>query len=199
MWTNVKEQPDELSNAANEARVDDNALIRLVGAGDLSAFEVLYRSYFHRLTRFLDRMIRRPNLIEEIVNDTMLVVWQKAGSFDGSCKLSSWIFAIAYRKAMKAARGMDDPLEYNFESMPDESGHEPDEEAQQHELREQMLKALDALSFDHRAVVCLTYYHGLGYAEIASIMDCPVNTVKTRMHHARRRLEMLLARRAEEM
>jgi RNA polymerase sigma factor (sigma-70 family) len=198
MWTNGKES-GELSKVANEGRVDDNELIRLVGAGDLSAFELLYRSYFHRLTRFLDRMIRRPNLIEEIVNDTMLVVWQKAGSFDGSCKLSTWIFAIAYRKAMKAARGMDDPLEYNFEFMPDESGHEPDEEAQYHELQEQMLKALDALSLDHRAVVCLTYYHSLGYAEIASIMDCPVNTVKTRMHHARRRLGMLLGRRAEKM
>ena len=198
MWTNAKE-PGELSNAANEIEPHDRALIRLVGAGDLHAFESLYRSYFHRLTRFIDRMIRRPNLIEEIVNDTMLVVWQKAGSFDGSCKLSTWIFAIAYRKAMKAARGLDDPVAYDFEFAPDESGHEPDEEAQHHELREHMLKALDALSFDHRAVVCLTYYHGLGYAEIASIMDCPVNTVKTRMHHARRRLEILLARRAEEM
>ena len=48
---------------------------------------------------------------------------------------------------------------------------------------------MDSLSADHRAVVDLTYFHGMGYREIAEIMHCPVDTVKTRMFHARRRLK----------
>ena len=56
---------------------------------------------------------------------------------------------------------------------------------------------MDALSPQHRAVVDLTYFHGIGYREIARIVDCPVDTVKTRMFHARRRLKTLLAGRVE--
>lgn len=178
---------------------DEVRLITLVAAGDLHAFETLYRRYFPRLTRFLDRMTRQPHLIEEIVNDTMLVVWQKAHTFDLSCKLSTWIFAIAYRKALKAIRFLDDPVECDFEEYPDDAGHEPENEAQHHELQSLLLRAIDALTVDQRAVVCLTYFHGMGYSEIAGIMDCPVNTVKTRMFHARRRLETLLASRMEKM
>jgi RNA polymerase sigma-70 factor (ECF subfamily) len=194
MWKKARE-PAELSSTIKQ---DDTRLIHLVRAGDLRGFELLYRSYYPRLTRFLDRMIRRPDLIEEIVNDTMLVVWQKANSFDGSCKLSTWIFAIAYRKAMKAVRGLDDPVEFDFDAVPDQGGHEPEDEAQHHEQRDHLLRALDILPVEQRAAVCLTYFHGLGYAEIADIMNCPVNTVKTRVYHARRHLEVLLASRVEE-
>lgn len=178
---------------------DEVRLIELVAAGDLPAFEALYRRYFPKLTRFLDRMTRRPHLIEEIVNDTMLVVWQKAHTFDLSCKLSTWVFAIAYRKALTAIRCLDDPVECDFEEYAGDAGHEPENEAWHHELQDFLLRAIDALSAEQRAVVCLTYFHGMGYSEIAGIMDCPVNTVKTRMFHARRRLETLLASRMEKV
>ena len=61
------------------------------------------------------------------------------------------------------------------------------------QLRETLTKALEGLSAEHRAVVELTYFHGLGYREIAQIVSCPVDTVKTRMFHARRRLQAMLA------
>ena len=64
----------------------------------------------------------------------------------------------------------------------------PDDELHHQRLHEALMKAMDQLSADHRAVVDLTYFHGMGYREIAEIVDCPVDTVKTRMFHARRRL-----------
>ncbi|RZI41733.1 sigma-70 family RNA polymerase sigma factor [Herbaspirillum sp. HC18] len=178
---------------------DDARLISHVAAGDMHAFELLYRAYFPKLTRFLDRLTRRPQLLEEIVNDTMLVVWQKANTFDLSCKPSTWIFAIAYRKALKALQLLDDPVECDFDVYPDEAEHEPDNEAQHHELHELLAQAVDTLTVNQRAVVCLTYFHGLGYKEISDIMDCPVNTVKTRMFYARRQLETVLTERMKEM
>lgn len=195
MWKKAKER--HAAPGTTDAR--DVQLIGRVANGDLRAFELLYHSYFPRLARFLERLMRRPDLIEEIVNDTMLVVWQRARTFDGACKLSTWIFAIAYRKALKALHALDDPVECDFDAMPDEAGHEPEEEARHHEIRDRLLKALGTLSFDQRTVVCLTYFHDLGYGEIADIMGCPVNTVKTRMFHARRRLEAALTRRMEEL
>ena len=70
----------------------------------------------------------------------------------------------------------------------------PDEQALvERHLRDALVAAMRHLSADHRAVVDLTYFHGLGYREIAEIMGCPVDTVKTRMFHARRRLKDALA------
>ncbi|MBK4738944.1 RNA polymerase sigma factor [Noviherbaspirillum pedocola] len=180
------------SDDEHEAR-----LLHLASDGDLHAFELLYRRYFPRLMRFLDRAIRRPSLCEEVVNDTMLAVWNSAGRYDGSCKLSTWIFAIAWRKAMKALRAFDDPIDHDVELMPDDSRDEPEEAAQRQELRQRLEQALSCLPFEQRAVVCLTYFHGLDYHEIAAIMECPVNTVKSRMFHGRRKLEVLLGDRAE--
>lgn len=174
-------------------------LINLVVERDLDAFETLYRNYFPRLTRFLDRMTRSVDLIEEIVNDTMLVVWQKAHTFNHGSKVSTWIFAIAYRKALKAIRFLDEALESDFEQYPSDAAHEPEQEITHQQRQKIVVRALDALPAEQRAVVNLTYYHGMGYGEIAEIMGCPVNTVETRMFHARRRLKTLLSGRMEDM
>jgi RNA polymerase sigma-70 factor (ECF subfamily) len=61
------------------------------------------------------------------------------------------------------------------------------------QVREVLVRAIGELSPDHRAVVDLTYFHEFGYREIAELMDCPVDTVKTRMFHARRHLRRKLA------
>jgi RNA polymerase sigma-70 factor (ECF subfamily) len=189
MWNRASKAGAPTSpDAADEAH-----LLRRTAGGDIHAFELLYRRYFPRLMRFLDRMVHRPSLSEEIVNDTMLTVWNAAGRYDGSCKPSTWIFAIAWRKAMKAVRSLDEPVEHDFETTPDDSRREPAQAMQRQELHEQLEQALKSLPFAQRAVVCLTYFHGLGYAEIADIMECPANTVKTRMFHARHKLESLLA------
>ncbi len=73
----------------------------------------------------------------------------------------------------------------------DEPG--PDRPLDRSQLQQVLLSAMSELSADHRAVVDLTYFHDMGYREIAQIMDCPVDTVKTRMFHARRRLRGALA------
>lgn len=183
---------------ANVANAGDARLISQVASGDRRAFEALYRGYFPRLTRFLNGMTRSVPLIEEIVNDTMLVVWQKAWSFDGSCKVSTWIFAIAYRKACKAIRGLDEPIDVDPDLFEADAAFEPEHELEQQRLQRAIGAALDELPAAQRAVVHLAYHHEMGYADIAAIMDCPVNTVKTRMFHARRRLRSLLAGQLEE-
>ena len=174
------------------ARVEA-ALFDRVARGDRRAFEDLYRSYHPRLTRFLFNMTRRPPLVEEVLNDTMLIIWDRPDRFNGSCRLSTWIFAIAYRKALAAMRRQDQPVE--------DVGAEnraADEAGPERRLGDSLVSALlrvarDELSADHRAVVDLTYFHDMGYREIAEIMECPVDTVKTRMFHARRHLKRTLA------
>jgi len=171
---------------------DEARLIARTAGGELRAFELLYRLYHPRLTRFLQRMTRRPALVDELLDDTLLVVWRRADSFNGRSKVSTWIFAIAYRKALKALQQLDEPADDEGADERPEPGPGPEQRIDQWQLRAALQRALDQLSAAQRAVVDLAYYHGMGYREIAEIADCPVDTVKTRMFYARRRLKALL-------
>lgn len=171
--------------------LDEVRLLARIGEGDLRAFETLYRAYHPRLTRFLTNMLRRPHLVEEALNDTMFVVWKKPDKFNGSSKVSTWIFAVAYRTALKARSRFDEPVEDRATAEPVDD-FDPEQSLGQQQVQSVLLKAMERLSAEHRAVLDLTYFHDIGYREIAEIMDCPVGTVKTRMHHARRYLKSML-------
>lgn len=175
--------------------LDEARLIARIGERNLRAFEQLYRIYHPRLTRFLTNILRRPHLVEEAVDDTLMVVWKRPESYNGTSKVSTWIFAIAYRIALKARSRHDEPIEdpqAGTRASP-EAGPEQDLGARQ--IHDILSSALGQLSAEHRAVVDLTYFHEAGYREIAEILDCPVGTVKTRMHHARRHLKGMLDER----
>jgi len=177
------------ADARRSSGLEERELLERVRERDLRAFERLYRIYQPRLGRFLFNLVQRPQVVEEVLNDTMMVVWDTADSFRGTSKLSTWIFSIAYRKAIKARLRWPDPVEDQTFDTRVSNDPGPDEELDHQRLHETLMKAMDQLSSDHRAVVDLTYFHGMGYREIADIMNCPVDTVKTRMFHARRRLK----------
>ena len=123
----------------------------------------------------------------------MMVVWQTAGSFRGTSKLSTWVFAIAYRKALKARGKWPDPVEDEQLDTRASNDPAPDADLERSHIRTALVTAMEGLSPEQRAVVDLTYFHDLGYREIAEILSCPVDTVKTRMFHARRRLKQALS------
>jgi RNA polymerase sigma factor (sigma-70 family) len=175
------------------AALDERQLLERVKAGDVDAFERLYRIYQPRLARFLTNLVKRPQIVEEVLDDTMMVVWQTSGSFRGTSKLSTWVFAIAYRKALKARSRWPDPIDEDQRDTRISEEPAPDAELERGRVRNVLVSAMDALSPEQRAVVDLTYFHDLGYRDIADILGCPVDTVKTRMFHARRRLKQALS------
>ena len=167
----------------NDQAQAESALLARVRRGDRGAFTALYRRYQPRLFAYLRRLLSDGQTVEEVLDDVMLVVWKDASKFRGDAAISTWIFGIAYRKALSAIRRHQAPIDRRAD--PDaESAREPAAE-------EWLSTALDKLSADHRQVVELTYCCGFSYHEIAEIAGCPVNTVKTRMFHARRRLKAL--------
>ena len=164
------------------------ALIARIDARDVAAFEELYRLFHPRLVRFLLTIMHRPTIVEEALNDTMMVVWNKAGSYRGASRVSTWIFAIAYRQALKALRRQDLPVEDRDADTRISDAQGPEQALGLTQANHRLLAAMASLSPDHRAVIDLTYFHGLGTRDIAEVMGCPVDTVKTRMFHARRKL-----------
>jgi RNA polymerase sigma-70 factor (ECF subfamily) len=171
---------------------DELALLRKVATKDRKAFEALYHLYYRRLFGYLLKLTRRADLVEEVLNDVMLAIWKGAPGFDGRSRPSTWIFGIAYHKALKALARRPEQPEEDAEGPEPVDHEEPESLAVRRELAGVLGRAMGVLSPEQRAVVELTYYYGLAYQEIAEIVGCPVNTVKTRMFHARRRLKELL-------
>jgi RNA polymerase sigma factor (sigma-70 family) len=189
---------DDRRIGSRSAADEDLWLIDRVVRRDLKAFEELYRTYHPRLTRFLMNILRHPQMVEEALNDTLMVVWKRPEGFNGTSKVSTWIFAIAYRTALKARSRHDEPREDPDANARVSSDLGPERRLGQRQIQAVLLSAMDRLSAEHRAVVDLTYFHDVGYREIAEILDCPVGTVKTRMHHARRHLKEMLAGQLED-
>jgi len=167
----------------------DEDLLRSVARGDRAALESLYLGYHRRLVRFLARVTPRYENVEEIINDTFLVVWQHAADFRGASRVSTWIIGIAYRTALKSLRG-NDGLQHarSSEELP-ELSVEPMKDA---ELRDWIARALEGLPLEQRMTMELAYTLGHSVDEIAAISDCPVGTVKARMFHAREKLRHAL-------
>ena len=172
-------------SAKNSPRERDSALLVAVAAGDRRALEELYLGYHRRLSRFLARFTPRYENIEEIINDTFMVVWQSAKDFRNASQVSTWIIGIAYRTALKslrrqknhtAARSLDDYPEQTVDPTADA------------EVIDWLRHGLNRLPVEQRLTLELAYNMGHSLEEIAAITECPVGTVKARMFHAREKL-----------
>lgn len=172
---------------------NDLDLVRAVAKGDRSAFERLFRLYHARIYKFSIRVSNDQLQAEEVACDTLYAVWKNAPKFREQSAVSSWILGIAYKRSLKSynknARHTDKresgfELDEVIEQSPDTNPERVTNDAME---IDQISKALSTLSTDHRAVLELI---ALGYSggEIASIVGCPENTVKTRTFHARRQL-----------
>ncbi|WP_446809862.1 RNA polymerase sigma factor [Methylomonas sp. 2BW1-5-20] len=169
--------------------VDEYALLQRIVEGDAPAFEAFYKLYYPRLFRFILRTTRDSEHIEELIQETLLLVWQQPERFNHSSKISSWVFGIAYNKSLKAlSKAGKYSKDIDIEEFREILGDPLANMAENIENQDWLNQALDSLPADQRAVIELTFYHGLPYQEIAKVLDCPENTVKTRMFHARKKL-----------
>lgn len=175
----------------------ERALLARISVGDRDAFRELYLHYHQRLARFLMRVTHRYEDAEEIINDTLWIVWQRAADFRGASQVSTWIMGIAYRRALNVIRRS---AVHERVMALEASDGEPVEADLGDALGDrQMLDfALAQLPLEQRLVLEFTYYLDHSCEEVADIMECPVNTVKTRMFNARRKLRAILQQHVDD-
>ncbi len=197
----------------HEMNSDDGLLMQRIAAKDRAAFTQFYHGYAPRIGKFLIASLKSKDLVDEVVNEVMLTVWQKAESYDpNQGKLSSWVLGIAHNKCLKL---LERNRRYQTDETIDELAvYDADMDADDAVLHSVLVDnnsperihigkqtgmaltlALQQLSFEHRTVLELTFIEQCSYQEIATITCCPVNTVKTRVFHARKKLADLLAER----
>lgn len=188
--TDSKEQERE---RPGRTETPDGELLSQIARHDRLALRKLFERYQRRMFVYLARLTRDDRMAEDLVNEVFLVIWRNAGTYRGSSKASTWMFAIAHNKAISALRKRRESQWDEDEAMQiEDPGPDPAQMAESADLARVINSLLDQLSPDHRAVIELTYYQEMSIAEIAEVMNCPANTVKTRMFHARKRLKELL-------
>ncbi len=181
-----------MSSATQDQR--EAVWIRQVAGGDRVAFENLFRAYQARVFHYITRLLADRAAAEELTNDVLVEVWKSAGRYRGQSRLSSWVFGIAHHKVLNEwRRTRPKTVEASEAHSLADPAQSPETRALQESDRASIQAALGELSLEHREVMELTFYQQRSCEEIAEIVHCPVNTVKTRMFHARKKLRDLLS------
>ncbi|MEP7084887.1 MAG: sigma-70 family RNA polymerase sigma factor, partial [Betaproteobacteria bacterium] len=172
-------------------------LLAAVAAGDQSAYADLYGLLSHSLRGFVRRMIATPQMVDEVVVDTMYEVWRSAGRFRGESLVSTWVLGIARNKALMALRHSPSPPHEDiddFSEVLDACVPDGFTLLARKQASAVIHSCLRKLSDKHRECIHLAYFEDLSIAAIATILDIPEGTVKSRLSEARAQLAMRVSR-----
>ncbi len=184
----------------------DSELIEACRTGDDYALEELINRHTPALYAFVWRSVKDEALSSDIVQDTFLKVWQSLARFNTAQPFLPWLFTIARRTMIDHVRKRsllpfsafnNDEGQELFEAMIPDPEPLPDELFAQATLAEDLERALDTLSVDQRMIVLLHNHDNMTFEEIATIVDRPMNTVKSMYRRALLKLrDVLLSDRA---
>ncbi|MBC8249143.1 MAG: sigma-70 family RNA polymerase sigma factor [Anaerolineales bacterium] len=176
---------------------EDGRLISQIRQGNILALKALYEKYRGQVYRTALAITRDREAAEDILQDCFLKVYTYIDRLDGSLPLSPWLHQVAvnlsYNWVNKRRRWLQ-PLEEVIDCLVAGPRTLPESILERGELQRVIQKAIASLSFEHRVVIVLFYLDSFSLNEIAYILDCPVGTVKSRLHYARRNLRRKLER-----
>jgi RNA polymerase sigma-70 factor (ECF subfamily) len=181
-------------SATRQELLDDQALLKRIAKGDEDALRWLVDCYGQRLYAYALRLTGSPTAAEEAVQESLVAVWQGAGRYRGEGRAVAWLLRIVHHKALNSMRGR--PVDSLDEKQDEVAAAEPlpDELVSRGDQQRMLKDGLAKLSPDHRAALELVFYQGLSLEEAASVLACPVGTVKSRLNYAKTALRGALSR-----
>lgn len=193
--------PGNGPDPADMAMDNDTAreLLRRVAERDQEAFAALHRALARRVFAFAMRTLRDEGRAEEIVVDTLFEVWKHPERYDGTSLLSTWVLGIARNKTLTLQRSLraNEPLSDDIVDTLASGDPGAFEAIAEGQREAGVRRCMEKLSAPHRECMHLVFYEGLALADVAGIQNCPENTVKTRLFHARKNIEHCLRRLLE--
>jgi RNA polymerase sigma-70 factor (ECF subfamily) len=183
--------PSPLPANEREPSIIDEAwpVMARVAAGEREALTELYAQHRGALLVYLRSLLHDASLAEEVLQDTMYAAWTGATSYGRRASVRVWLLGIARRRAFDTLRrhtihAVDASA---LDSVPDPEP-EPESLAIVGAEREVLQAALRRLTPLHREVLVLNFVQELSYRDIATVLDVPIGTVMSRLHHAKRAL-----------
>lgn len=173
----------------------ENLLLARVANRDREALAEVYTRFQRPLFRYLFHLLEQKELAEDVLQEVMVIIWQKAHTFQGTAQAARWIFGIAHHQAFKALRR--DANAVSIEELEaaldivDETAS-PEADLLRQVTREEVANALACLTPEHREVLELAFFEDFACKEIAAIVGIPLGTVKSRLSYARRALKAAL-------
>lgn len=185
---------------------DDLELVERARAGDTDAFRTLFERYHRRAYTLAAGIVRNPDDALDVVQDAFIKAHRHLAKFEGSSSFYTWLYRIVMNLAIDHLRktrrtrqvdfndsiGRDDGEVSDESLLPRILGQNPGKAVISKEIREQISKALDELSDNHRTVLILRELEGLSYEEMAEAMNCSKGTIMSRLFHARKNMQKRL-------
>ena len=177
-------------------RAIDQQLVERAQRGDQQAFGLLVTKYQRKLARLLSRMIRDPAEVEDVAQEAFIKAYRALPSFRGDSAFYTWLYRIGVNTAKNylVSNGRRAPTSTSFDAEEAE-GFEDADLLRDNDTPERLLAtkqigetvnaAMDALPEDLRTAIVLREIEGMSYEEIATVMDCPIGTVRSRIFRAR--------------
>ncbi|MBX3609103.1 MAG: RNA polymerase sigma factor RpoE [Hydrogenophaga sp.] len=180
----------------------DAMLVQRTLAGEQRAFDLLVIKYQRRVERLIARMVRDTDLVQDIAQETFIRAYRALGQFRGDAQFYTWLYRIAVNTAKKQLLELKrDPLVYQsqLKSSDDDETSAPERELNPHvadaetpeavlaskEIAATVNAAMEALPEELRMAITLREIEGLSYEEIATALECPIGTVRSRIFRAR--------------
>ena len=169
--------------------IGEQLLVIRSQSGDPTAFAELVDRFGPRLRYFLGKLLGEPDRVDDALQEVWLDVFQGLPRLAAPKAFRAWLFRIAHDRACRILRKRHPDIPLPDESLlagcPEEPKFYPDEAVLVH-------AALDRLTPEHREVLVLRFLEDMSYEEIAGVVGCPLGTVRSRLHHARKTLRTLL-------
>lgn len=179
-------------------RPTDAELLTRYSRGDEAAFREIVSRYKNSLYAFLWQFLNRPDLVEDVFQETFLQLFSSRASFDNTRPLRPWLFTIAANKAKDALRKwqrtaavpigtISDSEEMSFDDMLNTISADttmPYEELEKNEIAIQVERIIANMPENLREILLLAYFQKFSYKQMAQMLSIPIGTVKSRLHTA---------------
>jgi RNA polymerase sigma-70 factor (ECF subfamily) len=176
----------------------DLELVQRTVAGDQRAYGLLVLKYQRRIQRLIGRMVRDVDLVEDIAQETFIRAYRALHQFRGDAQFYTWLYRIAVNTAKKSLLDLkrnptvsdsflatDEEDETSWRKKEPSTDETPESVLAAKEIAAVVNAAMDDLPDDLKQAVTLREIEGLSYEEIATCMDCPIGTVRSRIFRAR--------------
>jgi RNA polymerase sigma-70 factor, ECF subfamily len=197
-----RESGDEDAGVPAGAEQSDLELVRRAQQDERGAFDLLVLKYQHKVIKLVARLLRDPAEAEDVAQEAFVKAYRALGSFRGDSAFYTWLYRIAVNTARNSiASRQRRPLDYEVELSESEQNNvaarlkhddTPEATVLSEEIRQTVNQAIGQLPEDLRTAIVLREIEGLSYEEIATAMDCPVGTVRSRIFRAREAIDRAL-------